>query len=259
MKYLMMICILATSFSALAEIKTEEISYHADVPLKGFIAYDDALQAPLPGVLIVHEWWGHNQNTRDKALAFAKAGFVAMALDMYGEGKTTEHPKEATEFMNQALASQDVANVRFEQALKVLQAHARTNAKKIGAVGYCFGGKVVLDQARQGTKLTGVVSIHGGLFPMKNDKNKKIKTPILVLHGEEDPMVSDALLVSFTKEMETKGADFEFVSFPGVVHAFTNPGATEVGKKFNLPLAYDEKADKEAHEKAIAFLIAHSK
>lgn len=254
MRSLIILFSILFSMQAYADVVTKEVSYNADITLKGFMAYPENVHENTPGVIIVHEWWGHNEHTRYQAKKFADAGFVAFALDMYGEGKNTGHPKEAKEFMMMAYKNQSVANKRFEQALTILKKDPKVHPKKIGAVGYCFGGKVVLDQARQNNQLMGVVSIHGGLAPMEDTSSKKIKTPILVLHGEDDPMIDDQALIGFSKEMTQRKANFEFVSYKGVLHAFTNPGATKIGKEFGLPLAYDEKADKDAHAKAIEFL-----
>lgn len=233
----------------------EELTYEADgKTLKGYLAYNTETDQPRPGILVVHEWWGHNEYVRERARMLAELGYTALALDMYGEGKNTEHPKEAGEFSAQALKDLKGARARFEAAAELLRDHKTTDADLIGAIGYCFGGGVALNMARMGSDLDAVVSFHGSLDPKKKAKKGAIKAEILVLTGEADPMVPAKSVEAFKKEMKQAKADVEVVSYPGVVHAFTNPDATELGKKYDLPIKYDAQADKDSWERMKAHL-----
>ena len=230
-----------------AKVVTEEVSYKAgDVTMKGYLAHDDAKKGKRPGVLVVHEWWGHTDYARRRARMLAELGYTALAIDMYGDGKTAGHPKEAGKFMNQVLSNLDAAQARFDAALKLLREHPTTNPRRSAAIGYCFGGGVVLEMARRGLNLRGVASFHGGLKSKQPAKRGKIKARILVLHGAADPFVPAEQVKAFKAEMKKARAKMKFIAYPGAKHAFTNPGADELGKKFKLPLAYDKKADEQS-------------
>jgi len=237
------------------DIRGEEVVYTAgDKTLKGYIAWDASKTEPRPGVIVVHEWWGHNEYVRKRARMLAEEGYTALALDMYGDGKEAKHPEDAKKFMMETLSNADAAAARFEAALEILKAHASTDATKTVAIGYCFGGAVVLHMARFGKDLDGVVSFHGNLATETPAKPGAVKAKVLVLHGAADPFVPEEQLTAFVKEMDAAGADYEIIEYPGVQHAFTNPGATEKGKKFNLPLKYDEKADQQSWAELQKFL-----
>ena len=228
-------------------IITKEIEYKAgETSLKGFLAYDSAKKGKRPGVLVVHEWWGHNDYARKRAKMLAKLGYVGFALDMYGEGKNTGHPKDAQKFMMAVMKNIKVGEARFKAALEVLKKQDVTDGEKIAAIGYCFGGAVVLHMARAGFPLKGVASFHGNLKSMKKVKKGGIKAEILVMNGAADPFVKEKSIKAFKKEMKKAGATFKFINYPGAKHAFTNPGATEKGKKFKLPLAYNKEADEKS-------------
>ncbi len=232
-----------------AKIVTEEISYeHGETTFTGFIAYDDSISDKTPGILVVHEWWGHNDYVRDRARQLAELGYTAFALDMYGDGKLATHPEDAKAFMTEALENKEVATARFQSAVELLQSQDSVDAEKISAIGYCFGGGVVLNMARQGMDLDSVVSFHGSLAPYGPVEKGNVKAKILVLNGADDPFVSADAISEFKQEMDTAGAEYEFVNYPGAVHAFTNPGATQVGEKFEMPLAYNEQADERSWE-----------
>lgn len=237
------------SYTTQAEIVTEEISYdHGGTTLTGFIAYDDSISEKMPGILVVHEWWGHNDYVRNRAIQLAELGYTAFALDMYGDGKLATHPDDAKTFMTEALENKQLSTDRFQSAMSLLQARETVDAEKISAIGYCFGGGVVLNMARQGMDLDSVVSFHGSLAPYGPVEKGNVKAKILVLNGADDPFVSADAISEFKQEMDTAGADYEFVNYPGAVHSFTNPGATEVGEKFEMPLAYNEQADEQSWE-----------
>ncbi len=227
-----------------AEIVSEEITYTSgDDTLKGYIAYSSDSDQKRPGVLVVHEWWGHNPYARQRARMLAELGYTALAVDMYGDGKLAEHPEDAGKFASQIRANMKLGTARFEAARKTLAAHPMTDPDKIAAIGYCFGGAVVLQMARSGMDLDAVVSFHGSLGTETPAENGSVKARILICHGADDPFVSDEEISAFKEEMSTAGADFRFVAYEGAVHSFTNPEADSFGKKFNLPLAYHAGAD----------------
>ena len=240
------------------QVYGEEIEYEADgVKLKGYMAYAQGATEPRPGILVVHEWWGHNEYTRKRARMLAEMGYTAFAIDMYGEGKNTSHPDDAKKFMMEVLGNLEQGVKRFEAAKNLLEKHATTDPAKTAAIGYCFGGAVVLHMARIGMNLDGVASFHGNLSPTIKKppaQPAQIKAKILVLHGEADSFVPAEQVEKFKKEMAAAKADMKFVSYPGAKHAFTNPAATEIGKKFNIPLEYDADADQKSWSEFRAFL-----
>ena len=231
------------------DIKGEEVTYEADgISMNGFIAYDANQTGPRPGVLVVHEWWGHNDYARKRAEMLAEMGYVALAVDMYGDGLQADHPEDAGKFASAVFQNMEGAKARFSKAMEILKANPSTDSSKIAAIGYCFGGGVVLHVARFGFPLKGVVSFHGSLDTATPAKPGDIKAAILVCHGAEDPFVSPESLEGFKKEMADAGANFTFKEYEGAKHSFTNPAADETGQKFELPLAYDEAADKASWE-----------
>lgn len=236
-----------------AKIVTKTVEYKADQTLKGFLAYDDEIKGPRPGILVVHEWWGHNDYARKRALQLAKMGYVALAVDMYGDGKSTQHPDQAKEWMQEAMKNFDGAMGRFLAAQKLLKEHELTNPNQIAAIGYCFGGGVVLNSARLGHDLKAVVSFHGSLGSPIKTKKDVVKAKVLVFHGASDDFIPEDQVTAFKKEMKEAGADLQFISYPDVEHSFTNPGADKMAKKFKLPLKYDAKADKDSWQKMEKF------
>jgi len=254
-KTLLILLFINFSTGVSASVVGKEVSYSLSTTnFKGYIAYDKSIKGKRPGVIVVHEWWGHNDYARKRADMLAKLGYVAIALDMYGDGKQASHPKDAGKFSSEIASNLDNAEQRFMAAYQLLQHHPLTQNDKMAAVGYCFGGGIVLAMARRGVKLQGVASFHGGLglgAPVAKDK---VKAQILVLNGEIDPFVKPEQIESFKKEMTQAGVKYEFINYPNAKHAFTNPGADEYGKKFSLPLAYNQKADKASWTKLQEFL-----
>lgn len=210
---------------------------------KGVMYLNDKQREPSAGVIVVHEWWGLNDYARNRARMLAKEGFVALAVDMYGTGKVATHPKDATAFMEAALAEPEKMNARFEAARKMLLKQQQVDPKRLFAIGYCFGGAVVLNQARMGADLAGVASFHGSLGTQTPAKAGEVKAKVLVATGQADPMVPADQVSQFVSEMTAAGVDLRLLSFPGVKHSFTNPGADAVAKRFELPLGYDAHAD----------------
>jgi len=240
---------------ARAEIQSEIVSYTIDgQPFQGYLSYDDSVSGKRPGVLVVHEWWGHNAYARKRADMLAKLGYTAFAIDMYGAGKLARHPDDAQKFMQETMANMKTAETRFNEAKLLLQKQPTVDPGKIAAIGYCFGGGTVLHMAKQGSDLSGVVSFHGTLTTKIPAKASQTKANILVLNGADDPFVTAEQITAFKQEMKAAGAKFEFVNYPGVKHSFTNPDADKLGKQFNMPLAYNAKADKDSWQRMQQFL-----
>lgn len=240
--------------TALAAVKGEEITYESGgVTMKGYLAYDDAIKGKRPGILVVHEWWGHNDYARRRARMLAELGYTALAVDMYGEGKTADHPDDAKKFMGEVANNLALMKKRFHAAEKALKKHKTVDGKRLGAIGYCFGGAVVLDMARQGEKLAGVVSFHGSLGTPEPARRGKVKAQVLVLNGADDPFITGEQVTAFKKEMDAAGVQYRFINYPGAKHSFTNPDADTFGKKFNMPLAYNKEADQKSWAEMQAF------
>jgi dienelactone hydrolase len=236
-------------------IQGQEVAYQAgDTTLKGYIAWDANRKGRRPAVIVVHEWWGHNDYVRRRARMLAEEGYTALALDMYGDGKRADHPRDAQKLVMEAIANPAISKARFMAAHDLLKKHETVDPSKIAAIGYCFGGAVVLQMARFGTDLKGVVSFHGNLSTQSPAKPGMVKAKVLVLHGADDSLVPKEQVQAFKKEMDAAGVDYRFIAYPGAVHAFTNPAATNNGKKFDLPLAYDEQADRESWAELQKFL-----
>jgi len=242
--------------NAAPKIKGEPVEYAVgSTVLKGYLAYDENVKGKRPGVLVVHEWWGHNEYARNRARMLAKLGYTALAVDMYGDGKQAMHPDEAGKFSSEVMKhfSED-GKARFLAAEEFLKKQPTVDPANIAAIGYCFGGGVVLNMARQGADLKGVASFHGSLAAVKPAEAGAIKAKIRVYHGDDDKFTTPEGIEAFKKEMTDAKADFKFISYPGAVHAFTNPDATKLGLKFKLPLAYNAKADKESWADMTIFL-----
>lgn len=230
------------------DVVTREISYRAgDVEAHGFLAWDARLSGPRPGVLVVHEWWGHNEYARSRARQLAALGYTALAVDMYGSGKQADHPSDAGAFASEVMSNMGAARARFEAGMGVLRDHDTTDPEKIAAIGYCFGGSVVLNMARAGVDLDAVASFHGSLRTESPAEPGAVKARVLVCTGADDPMIPPPDVEAFEAEMRNAGVQrFEVIVFRDVVHSFTNPGATKLGEEFGLPLRYDAKADRES-------------
>ena len=241
---------IAAASKPASTLEHKEITYKVgDLEMKGYLAWDPSQTGPRPGVLVVHEWWGHNDYARRRANDLAKLGYVAFSVDMYGDGKTVDHPKDAGAMAGAVMSDPDGAQARFEAAKKVLTDFEMTDATKVAAIGYCFGGAIVLHMARRGVDLDAVASFHGSLGTKEPvTKTGVIKAKILVAHGADDPFVKASEIEAFKKEMTTAGADMRFEAYEGAVHSFTNPGADVFGEKFGLPLKYNEAADKKSWE-----------
>jgi dienelactone hydrolase len=214
--------------------------------MKGYLAYDDKIKDKRPGVLVVHEWWGHNEYARKRARMLAELGYTALAVDMYGDGKQATHPQDAGKFAGELMQNIEGAKARFTAALDLLKKHGTVDAARIAAIGYCFGGGVVLHMARAGVDLKGVVSFHGSYGTQTPAEKGKVKAAVLVCHGADDQFATSEQIDGLKKEMQNAGVDFQFISYPGAKHSFTNPDADENGKKFNIPIAYNKAADEKS-------------
>ncbi len=223
--------------------KTVEYSVQGTV-VKSYLVYDDQIKGKRPGVLVVPEWWGLNDYARMRARMLAELGYTALAVDMYGEGKQATHPDDAKAFSSELMKNSEVAKARFMAAMEFLKQQGSVDPTRIAAIGYCIGGGVVLNMARQGVDLRGVASFHGSLTAVKPAQPGNIKAKILVLHGGADKFITPEQIEAFKQKMKSAGADFQFISYPGATHSFTNPEATELGKKFNMPITYNADADK---------------
>jgi len=248
---------LAGVATAESKIQGKTVEYSAQgVVMKGYLAYDENTTGKRPGVLVVHEWWGLNDYARRRAQMLAELGYTALAVDMYGDGKQAMHPDDAGKFSSELMKNLDVAKARFLAAMDFLKQQPTVDPTRIAAIGYCFGGGVVLNMARQGVDLKGVASFHGGLAAVKPAQPGMVKAKILVLHGADDKFTTPEQIEAFKQEMKVAGADFKFISYPGAMHSFTNPDADAYGKKFNLPLAYNASADKKSWDEMKEFLKA---
>ena len=240
-----LLLILVSSWSR-AAIKTETVEYkQGDTTLKGFLAYDDAVQGKRPAVMVVHEWWGLNDYVKRRATDVAKLGYVAFAPDMFGDGKTTNDPKEAGALAGAIRNDPKTGQARAQAAYDLVKSQPLVDAERIASIGYCFGGAVSLEMARAGMPLVGVVSFHGALQTKNPAQPDKLKAKVLALHGADDPMVPIDEVIAFGEEMKNAKADWQLVVYSNSVHGFTNPEADKRG----IPgLAYNESADRRSWE-----------
>jgi dienelactone hydrolase len=249
------LCAIAMITSANAAIKEEPVTYSdGEATMKGFIVYDDANQAKRPGIVMVHEWWGITKHIHDEARNFAQQGYTVLISDMYGDAKTADNPKDAGALSSSVMKSPAVMEQRFKAAQAELAKQASVDPKRIGAIGYCFGGAVVINMARAGADLAAVAGFHASLgLNTPAPAPGTVKAKVLVMNGADDPFVKREQYDTVKKDFDAAKVDYRVIEYPGAVHAFTNPEATELGKKFNLPLRYDAKADQESKAEAAKF------
>lgn len=224
------------------KLKEETVGYTVDsLKMQSYVVYDENVEGKRPAVLVIHEWWGLNDYAKRRANMLAEMGYIAMAVDMYGNGRMGNDPGAAQALAMPFYQNPAMAKKHFDMALAELKKNPNVDQSKIAGIGYCFGGGMLLNFARMGEPLNGVVSFHGSLLGTPADKNLT-KAEILVCHGEKDDFVN-AEVAPFKKQMDSIGKSYTFKSYPGATHAFTNPDATEMGKKFNMPIEYNAAAD----------------
>ena len=239
--------------SAAATVIATEVTYKdGDTPLAGLLAYDDAVKGKRPGVLVVHEFWGLTQHTRDYARELAAKGYTALAVDMYG--KVGQDQATAAGLMKGLMSRPDVVKSRFDAWRKILAAQPTVDPRRIAAIGFSMGGSIVLNMARAGEDLAGVASFYGSLETNNPAKAGVTKARVLVLNAADDPFVKPESIPAFKSEMDAAKVKYRYVSYPGAQHAFANPDATANGQKFNMPIAYDAETDRRAKEELSAFL-----
>ncbi|QDT18125.1 dienelactone hydrolase family protein [Alienimonas californiensis] len=227
--------------AAPAAVKTETVEYqHDGTTFKGFVAYDDALDGPRPGVLVVHEWWGLNDYAKHRAEMLAEMGYVAFAVDMYGQGKTAKHPEEASKFAGMVRENVDDWRGRALAGLDQLKKHPKTDPDNLAAIGYCFGGATVLQMAYAHAPVKAVVSFHGALPAASAEEAANVSAGIMICHGAADPFVPPDQVEACLAPLEKAGADYVFTAYAKAKHGFTNPGADDQGRD---GLGYDAKAD----------------
>ena len=230
-----------------AKIVAKPVAYeHGGVKLEGWLAFDDekvAAAKPAPGDLVLPEWWGLTEYPKGRAEQLAKLGYVAFAADMYGAGVTTADPKKAGELAGQFYGKPLMAE-RARAGLDQLLATGLVDTGRVAAIGYCFGGAAAQVLAYSGAPLAGLVSFHGSLVPASAEAAAKNHAKILVCHGAVDPFISAAEIVAFKKGMDDGKFDYQFISYAGAVHAFSNPGADQIARATGLPIAYHKAADK---------------
>ncbi len=238
--------LLLLSGTARAELVKKEIDYRqGDATLKGYLVYDDAVQGKRPGIVVVPEWWGLNEYAKHRADMLARLGYVALAADIYGNGESTTDFNRAGELAKRFQDNRQLVRERVQAALDTLKQQAQVDTGKLAAIGYCFGGMTVLELARSGANVKGVVSFHGELNTPMPAKPGEVRASVLVLTGADDPIVPPQQVKAFEQEMKNAGADFRVISYPGAVHSFTNPDAD---KLHNKALGYNKEADEKSWE-----------
>lgn len=249
--FLLLALVFTTSFYAQT---LDTLRYEIDGKnFMGFVAKPTKITPETKTILIFHEWWGLNEYPKSRALMLAKVGFIAICLDMYGEGIIADNPKDASELAGQIYEDPKLLWLRFnagyEAALKV----KGVQPTRMAAIGYCFGGSVVLNAAKMGAPLDAVVSFHGGLTGVPLEKGK-MNAAVLVCNGAADKFVSEKEINEFQVEMKENSVDFTFISYDNATHAFTNPNSTKVGEKFKMPIAYNKEADDKSWTDFLVFM-----
>jgi dienelactone hydrolase len=250
MRTVLALGIVAIAATAQARVVTQSIPYKdGATELIGYLAYDDA-RASGPGVLIVHQWMGLTDHEKGRARQLADLGYVAFCADIYGQGKNAKDMQEAAALAGRFKGDRALFRARLNAALAALRASPTVDARHCAAIGYCFGGTGVLELARSGADVAGVVSFHGGLDSPNPADGKNIKSKVLVLHGADDPYTPKADIAAMEKELKDAGVDYQLVFYSGAVHAFTQPLAGDDPSK---GAAYDERADKRSWRAMLDF------
>lgn len=239
------------SIPVFAEIHLTTVNYkQGDTELEGFFAYDDTWKGPRPGVLVVHDWMGNGEFSKQRIMDLAKLGYAAFAADIYGKGARPKDAGEASQYAGKYKGDRALLRARALAGLEELKKQKQVDGSKLAVMGYCFGGTTSLEVARSGADVRGVVSFHGGLSTLTPQDAKNIKGKVLALHGADDPFVKPDEVEAFKKEMGDAGVKMTFVPYAGAVHGFTNPAA---GSDNSKGAAYNEKANKESWEEMKKF------
>jgi dienelactone hydrolase len=250
--------VLAWMGAAEAAVKSETVEYpHESAVLEGYLAYDESVQEPRPGILVVHEWKGLGDYAKRRAEQLAQLGYLALAVDMYGKGVRAKDHEEAATLSAVYREDRQLMRGRILAALDVLKRHPLVDPGRLAAIGYCFGGTTVLELARSGADVLGVVSFHGGLDTPAPAQPGVVKAKVLVLSGAEDRFVS-AHVAAFEQEMQRAGIDYRLIQYPGAVHSFTVP---EAGDDPSTGMAYHAEADRKSWQEMLDFfssLFGHS-
>jgi dienelactone hydrolase len=254
MKYVLSIVLVLVGLVASAEaarIHTEIVNYTVDgEAMEGYLAYDTQMKGIRPGVLVVHEWWGINDYIKGRTEQLARLGYVAFAADIYGKGKRAKNADEAGKLAGIYRKDRQLLRARVNAGLAMLKKANFTDGSRLGAIGYCFGGMAVLELARSGADVKGVVSFHGSLDSPTPEDAKNIKGGVLALQGYTDPIVPPAQRAAFQDEMEKGGVDWQMNTYGHAVHSFTNPASGDDPSK---GVAYNRKADKRSWEAMTLF------
>jgi len=249
--FAMMAILAAAATTAGAALRSQAVEYkQGDTVLEGYVAWDDSVQGKRPGVLVVHDWMGAGPFGNGKCDQLAKLGYVAFAADIYGKGVRPANAQEAGLEAGKYKKDRALLRARATAALQALRANPLVDPKRVAAIGFCFGGTTVVELARSGADLAGIVSFHGGLDSPVPADGKNIKARVLALHGADDPFVPAADLAAFEDEMRKSGVDWQLVKYGGAVHSFTNPAA---GSDNSKGAAYNERADRRSWAAMQAF------
>jgi dienelactone hydrolase len=239
--------------AAQAQIKTEVIEYkQGNAVLEGLLTYDSTLSGKRPGVLVIHQWKGLSDYEKKRSEMLAKLGYVVFAVDIYGKGIRPNNPADAAAMSAKYKNDRGLLRERAQAGLQVLKKHSLTDARRVAAIGYCFGGTTALELARSGAELAGVVSFHGGLSTPNPEDARNIKGSVLALHGADDPFVPPAEVAGFKEEMRKAQVDWQLVGYGHAVHSFTDWGAGNDNSKGS---AYNEKADRRSWEAMKSFFV----
>ena len=243
---LLLVTLLCLAVTAEAAVRTKIVEYkQGDTTLEGYLAWDGAKTAKRPGVLVVHEWTGINDHIRQRTEMLAKLGYVVFAADIYGKGVRPTAPSDAATTAGIYKNDRSLMRARVRAGLEELKKQKFVDTRRLAAIGYCFGGTTVLELARDGVDVKGVISFHGGLSTPTPQDAKNIKGRVLALHGADDPFVKADEVAAFQDEMRKAAVDWQFVSYGNAVHSFTNVAA---GNDNSKGAAYNEKADKRSWE-----------
>ncbi|SFT43961.1 Dienelactone hydrolase [Lishizhenia tianjinensis] len=221
--------------------------------MKGYIVHSKLTEGRRPGIIVIHEWWGHNDYVRKRADMLADLGYTALAIDMYGNGKQAKHSLDAGSFSSEVMSNMPVAKARFEAALEALKKDPTVDTNNIAVIGYCFGGSVALTMADAGYNLKGAAAFHSGVkLPIM--PNDQLKARILVCNGADDPFIKNEDVVTYKSALDSLDVDYKYIEYPGATHGFTSKASDSLGKKFDLPLAYNLDADEQSWEELKSML-----